>query len=83
MVIFHSDCFTRINKNKKKMISVQNCRIAIGCFLGKPQFSSFISKNRKYYIRPGGSRIIVNLNQQEEVLTLPCPSLGCVSGGKQ
>ena len=29
------------------MISVQDCRIAIGCFLGKAQFSSFIPKIRE------------------------------------
>ena len=29
------------------MISVQNYRTAIGCFLGKPQFSSFISKKQE------------------------------------
>ena len=29
------------------MISVQDYRIAIGCFLGKAQFSSFISKKQE------------------------------------
>ena len=35
------------------MISVQDYRIAIGCFLGKAQFSSFISEKQEVLIKAG------------------------------
>ena len=71
MVIFHeSGCFTLFKATR--LISVQDYRIATGCFVGEAQFSSLISKKQ------GESRTIVNLNQ-EEVLTRQ--SLGYVSGG--
>ena len=35
------------------MISVQDHRIAIGCFLGKAQFSSFISEKQEVLIKAG------------------------------
>ena len=46
MVIFHSGSFTLI-EILKNMISVQDYRIAIGCFLGKAQVSFFLSKKQE------------------------------------
>ena len=63
------------------MISVQDYRIAIGCFLGKAQVSFFVSKKQEVLNKARRKQNNSNLNQQEEVLTLPFPSLGYVSGG--
>ena len=64
------------------MISVQDYRTAVDCFLGKTQFSSFISQKQEMLDKARRKQNNSKFKSTRGGIGKG-PSLGCVSGGKQ